>query len=418
MSLVSDESMHLVVTSPPYWQLKDYGDTAQIGFDESYESYINNLNLVWSECYRALAPGCRMAVNVGDQFARAVYYGRYKVIPIRVEIIKFAESIGFDYMGAIIWQKKTTMNTTGGASVMGSFPYPRNGIIEIDYEFILLFKKRGKEKPVPRHLKEQAGLTKDEWKEYFSGHWYFNGERQKGHLAMFPEELPKRLIKMFTFPSETVLDPFAGSGTTLLAAKNLGRNSVGYEINAGYLPLMKQKLGAGQMLLDGCTLSVEHDGGGSGRDSSARIGALPYVFKDLVGLKKQVDPRVLSFGSRVSADQPQSARNLHSVREIAGPAEVILDSGVRVRLMGVAELPGLREKAVQFLRLKTAGQRVVLKFDTDKYDASGTLQAYVYLKNRTFLNAHLIKRGLVTVDTSRDFLYKTRFEALVREITH
>ncbi len=111
LNLLADRSVHLVVTSPPYWQLKDYGTENQIGFHESYESYINNLNLVWNECERVLHPGCRLCINIGDQFARSVYYGRYKVIPIRTEIIKFCETIGFDYMGAVIWQKVITTNT-------------------------------------------------------------------------------------------------------------------------------------------------------------------------------------------------------------------------------------------------------------------------------------------------------------------
>ena len=143
MNDLLDNSVHLVITSPPYWQLKDYGVDNQIGYNDTYEDYINNLNLVWRGCYRVLQGGCRLCINIGDQFARSVYYGRYKVIPIRTEIIKFCETIGFDYMGAIIWQKSTTMNTTGGATIMGSFPYPRNGIIKLDYEFILIFKNHG-----------------------------------------------------------------------------------------------------------------------------------------------------------------------------------------------------------------------------------------------------------------------------------
>ena len=127
MQEIKDASVQLIVTSPPYWQLKDYGSNDQIGFNHTYEEYINNLNLAWNECYRVLEDGCRLCVNIGDQFARSVYYGRYKIIPIRTEIIKFCETIGFDYMGAVIWQKVTTCNTTGGATVMGSFPYPRNG---------------------------------------------------------------------------------------------------------------------------------------------------------------------------------------------------------------------------------------------------------------------------------------------------
>ncbi|HHM20777.1 MAG TPA: site-specific DNA-methyltransferase, partial [Bacteroidetes bacterium] len=231
MNLLPNRSAHLVVTSPPYWQLKDYGAKNQIGFHDTYQAYINHLNLVWKECHRVLHPGCRLCINIGDQFARSVYYGRYKVIPIRTEIIKFCETIGFDYMGAIIWQKVTTTNTTGGATVMGSYPNPRNGILKLDYEFILIFKKHGKAPPPDPAVKTRSAMTKEEWNTFFSGHWNFPGVKQKGHIAMFPEELPRRLIKMFSFASETVLDPFLGSGTTSLAAMNLQRNSAGYEIN-------------------------------------------------------------------------------------------------------------------------------------------------------------------------------------------
>ncbi|HDQ22962.1 MAG TPA: site-specific DNA-methyltransferase [Candidatus Uhrbacteria bacterium] len=245
MAEINDKSVHLIVTSPPYWQIKDYGNKNQIGFNDSYEEYINKLNQVWDQCHRVLCDGCRLVINIGDQFARAVTYGRYKVIPIREEIIRFCESIGFDYMGAIIWQKVTTMNTTGGASVMGSFPYPRNGMIAIDYEFILLFKKLGKlSNNISEEIKEQSELTKEEWRRYFTGHWNFAGEKQNnGHIAMFPEELPRRIIKMFSFVGETVLDPFLGSGTTIKVAKDLNRDSIGYEINKEYLSTIKEKIG-------------------------------------------------------------------------------------------------------------------------------------------------------------------------------
>jgi len=206
MAELPDNSVHLVITSPPYWQLKDYGTDNQIGFHESYENYINNLNLVWTECHRVLHKGCRLCINIGDQFARAVYYGRYKVIPIRTEIIKFCENIGFDYMGAVIWKKVATMNTSGGGAVMGSFPYPRNGILKIDYEFILIFKKQGNAPKPSREQKELSVMTTEEWNEYFSGHWHFSGAKQDQHLAMFPEELPKRLIKMFSFAGEINLN--------------------------------------------------------------------------------------------------------------------------------------------------------------------------------------------------------------------
>lgn len=245
MSEVDNNSVQLIVTSPPYWQIKDYGSKDQIGFNDSYEEYINKLNQVWSESYRVLDNGCRLCINIGDQFARAITYGRYKIIPIRTEIIKFCESIGFDYMGAIIWQKVTNMKTSGGASVMGSYPYPRNGHVAIDYEFILLFKKLGEPKnKISKAIKNKSRLSNDEWRKYFTGHWNFTGERQKGgHIAMFPEELPHRLIKMFSFVGETVLDPFLGSGTTSKVAHDLGRRSIGYEINADFLPIIKKKIG-------------------------------------------------------------------------------------------------------------------------------------------------------------------------------
>lgn len=300
MDEVKDSSVHLVVTSPPYWQLKDYGSPEQIGFNDSYEDYINNLNLVWKECFRVLHPGCRMAINIGDQFARSVYYGRYKVIPIRTEIIKFCETIGFDYMGAIIWQKKTTMNTTGGATVMGSYPYPRNGIIEIDYEFILLFKKPGKAPYVSKEAKDLSKIGKEKWKEYFSGHWYFNGVRQEGHIAMFPVELPKRLIEMFTFVGETVLDPFMGSGTTAVASILTGRNSIGYEINKGFISIIKDKVeNATRSLFNEYKLIIKEL---SKREVNYRedIYKLPYIFHDPVRFDKKVDPRKLKFGSKIS----------------------------------------------------------------------------------------------------------------------
>jgi site-specific DNA-methyltransferase (adenine-specific) len=294
MGELKDKSVQLVITSPPYWQLKDYGTNDQIGFNDSYENYINNLNLVWDECYRVLDNGCRLCVNIGDQFARSVYYGRYKVIPIRTEIIKFCESIGFDYMGAIIWQKKTTTNTTGGATIMGSFPTPRNGILSIDYEFILLFKKLGTPRKPDREIKEASKMSKEEWKEYFSGHWNFGGTKQDGHIAMFPEELPRRLIKMFAFVGDTVLDPFMGSGTTALAAKNLNRNSVGYEITHDFIPIIEKKLQVNQTDL----LMAEYEfieQGNLDISFAEEIQKLSYIFKDFHKFDKKIDPQKLLF---------------------------------------------------------------------------------------------------------------------------
>ena len=303
MEAVGDQTVDLVITSPPYWQLKDYGCQNQIGYNQTYQEYINNLNLVWSECYRILNQGSRLCINIGDQFARAVYYGRYKVIPIRTEIIKFCEAKGFDYMGAIIWQKRTTSNTTGGASVMGSYPYPKNGIISIDYEFILIFKKLGKGKKVSKQVKEKSKLTNKQWRDYFSGHWSFVGVRQDRHIAMFPDELPKRLIKMFSFVGDTIVDPFVGSGTTMLVANRLNRISIGYEINEDFLPVIKDKLKIDQ--LDIFESEYEIVRAQKTKNSfEDDIAQLPYIFEDPHYLDKKVDPKKMQFGSRIGIKNP------------------------------------------------------------------------------------------------------------------
>lgn len=405
---VPNKSVHLVVTSPPYWQLKDYGDERQIGFHDSYEEYINNLNLVWNECHRILHNGCRLCINIGDQFARSVYYGRYKVIPIRTEIIKFCESAGFDYMGAIIWQKVTTCHTTGGATVMGSYPYPRNGILKLDYEFILIFKKRGRSSRVGKEIKEQSRLTREEWNQYFTGHWHFPGEKQDKHLAMFPEELPRRLIKMFSFVGDMVLDPFLGSGTTSLVAKNLDRNSIGYEINEDFLPIIKEKVGLlPQTLFQEAKFEIVKQKEMK-IDLQERINEMPYIFKDPIKFDRKVDPRKLRFGSKIDNSHPERD-NYYFVKEIINPEVLILNSGLKIRLLGVKENPEKSREAINFLREKTRGQKVFLKFDSIKYDNENNLLCYLYLRNKTFINAHLIKSGLVDVDTTMHYKYKSKF---------
>ncbi|MEW5692799.1 MAG: DNA methyltransferase [Candidatus Hydrogenedentota bacterium] len=408
MKEVVNESVHLIITSPPYWQLKDYGNGRQIGFNDTYEEYINNLNLVWDECHRVLHKGCRLCINIGDQFARSVYYGRYKVIPIRTEIIKFCENVGFDYMGAIIWQKVTTCHTTGGATVMGSFPYPRSGILKLDYEFILIFKKYGNQPKVNHEVKEQSKLTQEEWNQYFTGHWNFSGEKQDEHLAMFPEELPKRLIKMFSFVGDTVLDPFLGSGTTSLAAKNLNRNSVGYEINEEFLAGIKEKLGLRQStIFQNASFEIikQKD---MRLNFKEEIKRLPYIFKDPIRFDKKIDPRKLRFGSKI--DNSHSERETYyTVKEIVSPEILILNNGLEIKLLGVKEKPEKNGEAIQFLRNKTRGQKVFIKFDTTKYDEKNNLLCYLYLWNKTFLNAHLIKNGLADVDVAKNYKYKSKF---------
>ena len=411
MNLIPDESVHLIVTSPPYWQLKDYGTENQIGFHDNYENYINNLNLVWKECYRIMHKGCRLCINIGDQFARSVYYGRYKVIPIRTEIIKFCESIGMDYMGAIIWQKQTTMNTTGGGAVMGSFPYPRNGILKMDYEFILIFKKPGNApKPTPEQ-KASSAMSKEEWNTYFSSHWNFGGARQDGHIAVFPEELPSRLIKMFSFTNETIFDPFLGSGTTALAARNLNRNSIGYEINPDFIDFYKKKLNVSQFDLNNTVYEFKKDSFAA-TDFKEEIRQLPYIFHDPHKMDAKVDVKKLKFGSVIDKKSDAKREEYYLVKEVINVNTVVLNNGLTVRLIGIKEKQGINGKATDFIKKKVAGHKVFMKYDNKKFDADNVLLCYLYLDNKTFINAHLLKAGLANLDDSMEFKYKSKFQLL------
>lgn len=239
-----DASVDLVVTSPPYWQIKDYGIEGQIGANQDYEEYLDSLRSVWEACHRLLKPGCRLAVNIGDQYLRASDYGRYRVKPIPADTIRAGRAIGFDFMGNIIWRKVSTTETTGGGAWMGSTYHPKDGHVTYEHEYIILFRKRGDwSRPEDEDILEKSRLTKQQRSRWFRGYWELAPERQDDHVAKFPVELPARLIRMYSFHGETVLDPFLGSGTTALAARRHGRNSLGVELNPDYLDLARERLG-------------------------------------------------------------------------------------------------------------------------------------------------------------------------------
>lgn len=404
LNKIEDKSVQLIITSPPYWQLKDYGSNNQIGFNNSYEEYINNLNLVWMECERILSEGCRLCINIGDQFARSVYYGRYKVVPIRTEIIRFCETLKMDYMGAIIWQKATTMNASGGGAIMGSFPYPRNGILKIDYEFILIFKKLGNPPKPTLEQKENSIMTKEEWNQYFSSHWNFSGVKQSEHIAMFPEELPKRLIKMFSFFGETIFDPFLGSGTTTLAAKNLGRNSIGYEINKEFESIIKEKLNINQLSLDEDTIEFLEDK----ENNNYSFDKLPYIFEDAHKLDKKIDIKKNKFGSKID-NSKEKREDLFSVKEVISPNKILLNNGMEIKLLGIKEKDNFTLQAINYLKEKFNKRKIYLKYDLQKYDKNNNLMCYVYLDNKTFINNHLIRTGFVDVETNFDYSCKSKF---------
>lgn len=389
MPEIEDETIDAVITSPPYWHIKDYGVEGQIGYSQTLHEYLRSLYMVWKESLRVLKKGSRLCINIGDQFLRSAIYGRYKIAPLHSEIISQCEKIGFDYMGAIIWQKKTTMNTTGGANVMGSYPFPPNGMIEIDYEFILIFKKPGSRTPPPKEIKERSKLTKEEWKTYFSGHWNFAGEKQIMHEAMFPEELPKRLIKMFTFVGDTVLDPFLGSGTTLKAAIKLERNGIGYEINEKFLPIIKQKLSEDSIFFRPKIEIIKREKVEVPLESSEYQ---PHI-KDSNPL---IEPGKINF----------KKEELIKVKRIIREDYLELENGLIVKLIGISILN--REKALEYLENFVKGKEIFIKLDSYCKPENNTVPAYVFLRNKIFINKEMIKLGIASV-ADYQFKYRKKF---------
>ena len=403
MSENQDHSIDLIITSPPYWQIKDYENVKQIGFGQNLHEYLKDLYRVWEEGYRVLKPGRRLCINIGDQFARSIIYGRYKIIPLHSECISQCENIGFDFMGSIIWQKKTTMNTTGGATIMGSFPYPPNGMIEIDYEHILIFKKPGESIKQDIEIKKKSEISKEEWKEYFSGHWNFGGAKQIEHQAMFPDELPKRLIKMFSFYGETVLDPFLGSGTTAKAALELNRNAVGYEINGDYLSIIKNKVGFSEN-----QLISNHSIQEIFQNNNELIISNDINYKPNVqDANYKIDPKLIKF---------KSNDRTYKVVSIESNDILILDTGLKVKLLGIILNPYKMDELKNYLNKFVLKKEITLKFDKKHHvESKDMIHAYVYLKNKIFINSFIIKSGLAKVDTSTDYEMKSKFVAYMSD---
>jgi site-specific DNA-methyltransferase (adenine-specific) len=277
--------------------------------------------------------------------------------------------------------------------------------LRLDYEFILVFKKPGNPpKPTPEQ-KKASKMLKDEWNRYFAAHWNFAGARQTGHIAAFPEELPKRLIKMFSFAGETVFDPFLGSGTTALAAEKLGRNSLGYEINEAFIPLIKEKLGCSKLNIYNAAITFARDDARIGRTPPEN---LPYVFRDPHKLDKKVDVKKFSFGSTIDGTR-KAREDLYAVKEVLSPNQLLLMDDIKVKLIGVAPKPSTAREAIDFIKTKVRGHRVFMKFDSLKYDVGGNLLCYLYLDNKTFINAHLLRSGYAQPDSQSDYKYKKKF---------
>lgn len=247
LSWIETESIHLVVTSPPYWTLKEYEATdGQLGGIEDYESFLDELDKVWSECNRVLVPGGRICCVVGDVCIPRKRTGRHYIVPLHADIQVRARKLQLDCLTPILWHKIANGATEANGNGAGYYgkPYQPGGIIKNDIEYILFFRKGGGYRSVQELQKKLSMLTKTEMQAWFQSFWTdIRGTSTKGgHPAPYPVELAERLIRMFSFAGDIVLDPFAGTGATSIAALNAGRNSISNEIAPTYYDLASRRL--------------------------------------------------------------------------------------------------------------------------------------------------------------------------------
>ncbi len=247
MSEIPDESVNLIITSPPYWTLKDYENDGQIGLGSpSFDNYLADLEQVWHECVRVLAPDGKLCINImpflltGENAEFGRRETRLMLNEIWNSVSKTKKVFQF---GLYIWDKRKITRF----SSFGSYPYPPNIFSTYPYEWITVFSKAGKRPKVAQDIKDKSKLTTKEWQDWaINSIWEMQPAKAKSeeHPAPFPDELPKRLIKLYSFFGDTVLDPFLGTGTTAKVALELGRKAIGYELNEDYKRLINKKLRA------------------------------------------------------------------------------------------------------------------------------------------------------------------------------
>jgi DNA modification methylase len=245
LSFLADESVHLVLTSPPYWKLKRYNETeGQLGHVLEYGQFLAALDEVWREVFRVLVPGGRLVCVVGDVcLSRRDNNGRHTVVPLHADICVQCRKIGYDNLNPIIWHKisNASYEVSNGSKFLGK-PYEPNAIIKNDIEFILMQRKPGGYRKPTEEQRRLSMIPKDKFDKWFQQFWTITGASTKDHPAPYPLELASRLVQMFSFAGDTVLDPFCGTATTMVAALKFGRNSVGVELDAEYCKLAAARL--------------------------------------------------------------------------------------------------------------------------------------------------------------------------------
>lgn len=246
ISGIAPESVHLVMTSPPYWTLKEYRESeGQMGSISDYEQFLSELEKVWRHCFHALVPGGRLICVVGDVcLSRRKNNGRHTVVPLHASIQEQCRKIGFDNLAPIIWYKisNAAYEVENGSSFLGK-PYEPNAVIKNDVEYILMQRKPGGYRSPSVHTRVLSVISAENYQKWFQQIWNgVTGASTREHPAPYPMELAERLVRMFSFVGDTVLDPFMGTGTTTVASARWGRNSIGVEIDEHYFNLAQRRI--------------------------------------------------------------------------------------------------------------------------------------------------------------------------------
>ncbi len=241
--MLDNKSIALTFTSPPYWNFVDYASSQGVGYEESYADYLRSLSKLFKEIEKKTIPGGRMVINASNMKSRKSIEGVSFVYPIVADIISKAQKAGFTFFDEIIWVKGgANAGALKGRVLFGSYPYPPTPkILDSTFENILIFTKPGKREKVSREVKDRSQLTKDEWRAFTKGIWEIPPDKDPHHPATFPMEIAERIVRMYSFADDLVLDPFAGSGTTLIAAEKNNRFSIGFEISREYKQAVKHK---------------------------------------------------------------------------------------------------------------------------------------------------------------------------------
>lgn len=246
MSALKANSVHLVLTSPPYWTLKEYRDSdAQLGHIQDYDQFLHELDKVWKQSFNALVPGGRLVCVVGDVcLSRRENAGRHTVVPLHASIQEHCRKLGYDNLAPIIWYKisNAAYEVEAGSGFLGK-PYEPNAVIKNDIEYILMERKPGGYRAPDLPTKILSLVSAENHKKWFQQIWTgVTGASTKHHPAPYPTELAERLIRMFSFVGDTVLDPFLGTGTTTVAAAKWGRNSIGFEVDNHYFKIAQNRI--------------------------------------------------------------------------------------------------------------------------------------------------------------------------------